>query len=118
MDFCTPLPTNPSLVNNRFISLSELAFSIMVFILPPLRIGNLAGPINSGIIFSSSVAMVEESKAPASSASSNMSLNFLGSLVLPKNSLNKISKLSATDAPLPTCPLARANIDAVVMFLI
>ena len=46
------------------------------------------------------------------------SLNFLGSLVLPINSLNNKSKSSDTEAPTPMWPLAKANKEAVVMFLI
>ena len=79
---------------------------------------HLDGPISSGIICSSSWAIVDESNAPASKASSKASLNFLGSFVFPIKSLNNISKLSATEAPFPRWPLANANKEAVVMFLI
>ena len=74
--------------------------------------------MSSGIICSNSCAIVEESMAPLSKASSNTSFNFLGSFVLPTRSSNNILKLSATDAPDPTCPFAVANMAAVVMLRI
>ena len=83
-----------------------------------ISLNRVAPPMISGIRASSSRAIVELSKAPAFKASSIIFLYCSGFFVLPNISLSIISKLSATDAPTPMCPLDIAKAAAVTMFLI
>ena len=111
----TVLPTTSS---TPMSVASPFLIFLITFLAVSFMLGTLLEPINSGIKSSNSLAIVELSSAPISKASSNIFLNASGLSVLPTISFHNISKLSATDAPEPTWPLAIANELAVVMFLI